>query len=66
MTEHGNWPIFPTEYEKIAIFWRISGLGILADTEFFVLTDIKRMFKMIRTEIGNHTPWESPFLGGHS
>ena len=61
-TEYGKWSIFSTEFRKKFRFWRISEKGILADTEISYF-DRSDDFKMIGTEIRNHTPWEHPLLG---
>ena len=50
-------------FGKMYIFWRISEVGVLTDTEISILTDISNgYFEIIETEIGNHTPLDPPIL----
>ena len=59
-TGHGNQPIFSTEFRKFLHIFRISEIGVLADTEILYFDISDGYFEIIGTEIGNHTPWEPP------
>ena len=52
-TEYENLPIFLKELGKLYVFWQISKIGILVNTENLI-------FEIIRAEIGNHTPRDPP------
>ena len=57
MAEHGNWPIFSTEFGKIVyILVDVGNKNTVGHRNFH----FGRYLAIIGSKVGNHTPWNPP------
>ena len=61
MTEHGNWPIFSTEFGKIVhILTNFVDRSTVRHGNFLFLQISNGYFEIIGMKIGNHVPGNPP------